>query len=636
MRSGEHGHAKLKLVLGAVGIASMPWLLSCHRDSPPPEAAVAAVPVPVAPAPSPPPPVTASEAAESRPVPAEPARPAAPEVAAPAAPAELVARLVSPTEAELRWKAAAGIDRYQVLRGEKVVATVEGTTARVPGVVAGRRACFGVRALDTAGNPSLRSPEACVVGADVTPPSAPGALSAKAAEGRVELSWAAAQDDVGVARYEVLRDGAPLATATPTATTAVDAGARAARTYCYTVRAYDAATNASPPAGPACVTVPDTTPPTVPAEVAARPQGTNGVAVRWAPSTDDVGVARYEVLRGGEPAARTEKLEATFWPLRAAVEHCFAVRACDAAGNCSAPSAAACVTLPDVEPPSRVALVTVTPGPDEGLTVHWTSALDDVGVVEYELRDGDRVVSAGRERSVFDRDLPPGTRHCYTVVARDAAGNASRPSEPACATTPDSTPPTPPQDVVAAVRSSRQAYLSWGAATDDVGVAGYEVLKDGVVVARTSQLSAWFDDLLPDQEYCASVRALDAAGNRSASSAPVCVRTPKPEAPAAPWNLTARPAPKRLELSWDPSPDPDVVYVVFRDKGTADAAIGMTCALKFQVVGSEAEQRRCYRVAAMDAARRSSPKTLPVCASAKLVGEEAGPAGTRVAGAAMP
>ncbi len=582
--------------------------------------------------------VVAFDAAGNRSAPSEPACAVAPDVTAPAAPAGLTARLVSPREAELRWTAATddvGIERYELLRGEKVVATATGTSARTSGLAPGRRACFEVRAVDAAGNTSERSPAACVAGADVTPPAAPGALSATARGTRVELRWTASKDDVGAVRYEILRDGAPLAAAT--ATSAVDATVRAARKYCYTVRGFDAASNASPPAGPVCATPPDVTPPTVPSGVAIRPQGTNGLALRWTASADDVGVARYDVLRADEIAVRTNRLEATVWPFRAAVEHCLRVRACDAAGNCSAPSTPACATLPDVEPPAQVALVTVTPESDTRLTLHWTSAADDVGVDEYEIRDGDRAMTvAGGETSLADSGLRPGTRHCYTVVARDAARNTSRRSAPACATTPDLTPPTVPSDLVSAPRSSRQVFVSWHRSTDDVGVAGYEVLQGGVVVARTAQLSAWIDDLAPEQEYCHSVRAVDAAGNRSAPAEPICVRTAAAAAPAAPWNVSARAVVKGLELSWEPSPDPNVVYTVFRGGQSADVAIGITSSRTWRVVGTAAAERRCYRVAAVDPERRASPKTLPLCASVKTVGEAPERAAAPNAGSGAP
>jgi hypothetical protein len=55
--------------------------------------------------------------------------------------------------------------------------------------------------------------------------------------------------------------------------------------------------------------------------------------------------------------------------------------------------------------------------------------------------------------------------------------------------------------------------MTWSAATDDVGVAGYQVSRDGAVLATTAATS--FDDglLAPATDYTYSVAAVDAAGN---------------------------------------------------------------------------------------------------------------------------
>src|SRR5581483_8974386 len=52
---------------------------------------------------------------------------------------------------------------------------------------------------------------------DVAPPASPRALAGRLVRGRLLLSWKPAADNSGaVATYEILRDGAPLATATAT------------------------------------------------------------------------------------------------------------------------------------------------------------------------------------------------------------------------------------------------------------------------------------------------------------------------------------------------------------------------------------------------------------------------------------
>jgi Calcineurin-like phosphoesterase len=84
---------------------------------------------------------------------------------------------------------------------------------------------------------------------DITPPTPPGALSATAkSPTRVDLSWVASADDVGVSRYEVWRGpatGAMAAVASTAGVGFVDMGVSAGQHYRYQVRAIDAAGNAS-------------------------------------------------------------------------------------------------------------------------------------------------------------------------------------------------------------------------------------------------------------------------------------------------------------------------------------------------------------------------------------------------------
>ena len=125
--------------------------------------------------------------------------------------------------------------------------------------------------------------------ADTTPPSVPTGLAASAvSSSRVDLSWTASTDDVGVTNYTVRRDGTVVGN--PNTTSFSDTGLAANTTYSYTVTASDAAGNTSAQSGTvqaSTMAAADTMPPTVPGNVAAAPasptEDSSGVMSRSRP-----------------------------------------------------------------------------------------------------------------------------------------------------------------------------------------------------------------------------------------------------------------------------------------------------------------------------------------------------------------
>ncbi|MEV8594867.1 glycoside hydrolase family 18 chitinase [Streptomyces sp. NPDC052012] len=95
-------------------------------------------------------------------------------------------------------------------------------------------------------------------------PSAPGTPTASGiTDTSVKLSWSAATDDKGIKNYDVLRDGAKVATVTSTSYT--DTGLSKGTDYSYTVQARDTADQTGPASGAVKVRTtgtPDEPPPT--------------------------------------------------------------------------------------------------------------------------------------------------------------------------------------------------------------------------------------------------------------------------------------------------------------------------------------------------------------------------------------
>jgi hypothetical protein len=99
----------------------------------------------------------------------------------------------------------------------------------------------------------------------------------------------------------------------------------------------------------------------------------------------------------------------------------------------------------------------------------------------------------------------------------------------------DSEPPQPVANIEPARVTPEQLTISWPAAADNVGVIGYSVWLNGFEVATTAETQAqlrWFND--DSGQHVVQIRALDAAGNQSASSPTLMVTRPSPEPTATP------------------------------------------------------------------------------------------------------
>ncbi|WP_150244984.1 glycoside hydrolase family 18 chitinase [Nocardiopsis quinghaiensis] len=89
----------------------------------------------------------------------------------------------------------------------------------------------------------------------------------------------------------------------------------------------------------------------------------------------------------------------------------------------------------------------------------------------------------------------------------------------------DTEPPTAPSGLTVTGTTATTASLDWTAASDDVGIAGYEVLSGDEVVRAVSGTTATVTGLTPETGYTFTVRAYDTSNNRGPESAPVTATT---------------------------------------------------------------------------------------------------------------
>ena len=192
------------------------------------------------------------------------------------------------------------------------------------------------------------------------------------------------------------------------------------------------------------------------------------------------------------------------------------------------------VTVTTLTVTNGVATVNVSWGPDSiapsvpgsfqvaatgGTTARatWTASTDNLAVAGYRVyRDGNLL---GTTTSLLwdDTGLVPLSTYAYTVVAFDAAGNTSAVASRSF-TMPqlDTTKPSTPV-IVGAVTKSRTT-LTWAAATDNVGVAGYRVYRNGNLVATLAGTARSWSESRQRLATNYYLVAFDAAGNVSANS----------------------------------------------------------------------------------------------------------------------
>jgi hypothetical protein len=248
------------------------------------------------------------------------------------------------------------------------------------------------------------------------------------------------------------------------------------------------------------------------------------VKVEWAPASDEIGVAGYELLRDDRVVASVPGLEAVEAGLRATGEYCYRVRAFDAAGNRSEPSAAACARTPDLLPPTVPDQVLATALSPSRVTVTWRASLDDVGVVAYEVfRDGVRVGATPTPEFAESR-LRASAEHCYRIQARDAAGNRSEPSGPSCTTTAPPGSPSAPARVWVQPVDGRSLLVRWEPSPEP-GVVYALYWGEGHRIGATRYEGYKVEGMKAGESRCFQVAAVSPSGAHSPLSRPACATT---------------------------------------------------------------------------------------------------------------
>jgi len=232
------------------------------------------------------------------------------------------------------------------------------------------------------------------------------------------------------------------------------------------------------------------------------------------------------VYRNGSQIVTTAETSYTNTGLQPSTTYSYTVSAYDVYGYNSAqssPPATATTMPPDTQPPSVPTNVTAMPMSPTSIRITWSASTDNWGVKGYKAYRNGNQVGTTSSTSFTNTGLTPSTTYSYTVAAYDSAGNVSaQSSPPAEATTMplDGEPPSVPTNVSAVTQSSTDIRVNWTASTDNMGVTGYKVYRNGSQVGASSTTTYDNKWLRPKVTYSYTVSAYDAAGNNSAQSSP--------------------------------------------------------------------------------------------------------------------
>lgn len=172
------------------------------------------------------------------------------------------------------------------------------------------------------------------------------------------------------------------------------------------------------------------------AAVAVSPTQVN---LTWTASTDNVGVAGYDIVRDGTlDNSNTGSPSFSDTGLTPDTTYTYSVIAFDAAGNMSTPSTAVSITTPPVPvPPSAPANLTATVLSSGQVSLSWTAATPGSSPInDYQVTRNGAAIGTTAGTSYTDATVSPGTAYSYTVTAIDSNGLSGSASNAATATTP--------------------------------------------------------------------------------------------------------------------------------------------------------------------------------------------------------
>ena len=247
----------------------------------------------------------------------------------------------------------------------------------------------------------------------------------------------------------------------------------------------------------------------------------------------------------------------------------------------------------------------------------WTPSTDNVGVTGYNVYLNNVFVKTVPRAETEFLNLTQLTSYKVRVQAVDAAKNRSGLSQELTFTTKDGIAPSAPTLVTTSQVTKRGFLVSWTASTDNIGVGGYHIYRNGVYAntVKNGATSFQFSNLDFNSSHQISVQAFDLAGNRSTQSTAITVATtytPDWTAPETVTNIrTNFTTQTSINLIWNATTDNVAVthYHIFRNGKYLMTVNGLVnsyhvrlltpnTTYQFTIVAQDAEQNKSQASAA--------------------------------------
>ena len=537
----------------------------------------------------------------------------------------LVASQLTPYSCYLGWDAGSDnveVTAYQLLQDKVEIAILEGdvTWAKVEGLSPWTTYEFEVHAWDAAGNQTEAALSVTVSTPDNEAPTwdeNSAIIPSNPTDSGVTLGWNGATDDVAVTSYRLYQDNVEIGVFDGDTLSADVAGLNKTTSYIFRVEAEDAAGNLSFGGPILAMDLSDKTAPVWPVDASLTMAESTPTSVTLSWTTDNAGVAGYQVMENDQVIASTPEGETsvTVTGLAPMTTYSFSVTASDAAGNSTANSLSLDVTTPDYSAPvwPEDASLSTSDVTDSSVILTWTDIGVDVSTYDIYQDDAWVLSVPSAELSATVTGLSPLTDYSFRIEATGPTGKVSTDGPSENVTTTDMAAPSWPANatLIATDITESTLTLTWTALHDDQPVTSYNVHKDGTPLGSVNapENSIQVVGLSVGETITFKVEAVGPTGQISSDGPGTTITVSDVTAPT--WGANATLTVDAVTettatLSWMGATDDVGVtgYEVFVD-GNSDGTIGGNVTV-YMVEGLAPDTSYDFQVQALDGAGNTS------------------------------